>query len=520
MLRKYVLAALALILISLVTYTHLRLRDRHRGYWLDYFAEEVQGQPMLVGFGKAEINPPEFETWHDVNGDARYQPEAGDQFEDSNSNGIFDAVWIAGFHNQRPAQGLHDTLWARSMVLKQGNLCLALVVIDAIGFGSDEIISIRKEVQNALPVDYLCIASTHSHQTPDLIGMWGPGDYRSGVNPKYVEKIGQQVLAATRQAYERRVETIWRYAEHKDIARSLVEDSRQPIVLDAGLRVLQAVDQGGNTLGCLVGWANHPETLWSDNLQLSADFPHFLRESLEKGIVEGDSLRRPGVGGITIFLNGAIGGLMTTSPRMAIQHPFVDTAFLEPSFDKAAAQGEHLAISVLDLLSSATVDTLPGRELRIIARSIKLPMQNKLFRLGAWLGILDRGMTGWFSLRSEIAYWQIDQIGLLHIPGEIYPEIVNGGIEAPPGQDFDIAPVEIPPLRELLPAEHALVVGLSNDMIGYIIPKSQWDVDPPHLYDAHDAPYGEINSLGPDTGPLIHSAVFRMIEDFKKMSNQ
>ena len=93
------------------------------------------------------------------------------------------------------------------------------------------------------------------------------------------------------------------------------------------------------------------------------------------------------------------------------------------------------------------------------------------------------------------------------MPGEIYPEIVNGGIERAPGGDFDIDPVEVPPLRELMPGRVKFVFGLANDEIGYIIPKSEWDRKPPYLYGSKRGVYGEINSLGPDTARMIHAAL-------------
>ena len=87
-------------------------------------------------------------------------------------------------------------------------------------------------------------------------------------------------------------------------------DSRDPQVLDAGLRSLQAISrQDSSTLGVLVSWANHPETVWDENLQITSDFPHYIRESVENGIHRGDSALREGLGGICIYANGAVGGL-------------------------------------------------------------------------------------------------------------------------------------------------------------------------------------------------------------------
>jgi hypothetical protein len=71
-------------------------------------------------------------------------------------------------------------------------------------------------------------------------------------------------------------------------------------------------------------------------------------------------------------------------------------------------------------------------------------------------------------MRSEVAVITVGDAAIACIPGEIYPELVNGGIEHPAGADFDIAPVEVPPIRELMPGRVKFVFGLANDEVGYI----------------------------------------------------
>jgi len=102
------------------------------------------------------------------------------------------------------------------------------------------------------------------------------------------------------------------------------------------------------------------------------------------------------------------------------------------------------------------------------------------------------------------------------IPGEVYPEIINGGIEAPEGRDFNIDPVEVPPVREMMPGKYKFVFGLANDEIGYIIPKSQWDADAPYTYDRKDSPYGEQNSPGPETAPALHRNLQEMLNELDR----
>ncbi|HTD86323.1 MAG TPA: hypothetical protein VK850_07070, partial [Candidatus Binatia bacterium] len=73
--------------------------------------------------------------------------------------------------------------------------------------------------------------------------------------------------------------------------------------------------------------------------------------------------------------------------------------------------------------------------------------------------------------------------------------------------DFQIEPVEVPPIRDMMPGNIKFIFGLANDEIGYIIPKSEWDRKKPYLYGAEKKPYGEINSCGPEVGPGIHAAM-------------
>lgn len=520
--KRIILIALGVLLLLLLwgAYTAwYRLQDRHPGYGIDLAVRGSAPAALRAGFAAADITPLVPDTWTDADADARFRMRwwrRGDRFADGNDNGRFDPVWMAGFQNNRPAQGVHDPLWARAMVLDDSTTRLALVALDAIGFMSDDIIDIRKRLPPELGVDYLIVTSTHTHEAPDLLGLWGESHFQRGVDPAYLEYVKLQVLASVQEAVDRLRPARLRFAQDLTGAAPLVEDSRRPLVLDPGIRLLQAVDVAADTtLGVLYAWANHPETLWNDNLLLSSDFPHYVREGLEKGVFEEDTLRAKGLGGVAVYVNGAIGGLMTTSPEFGIADPFRDTVYQEPSYDKARAQGRQLALLGLAALRDTGVTELERGAIDLRAQSIRLPLDNPLYRLAAVTGVIDRGTPQWMEVRSEVAAWRLGPASFLHQPGELYPEILNGGVERSPGGDFDVEPVETPPLRELMPGDFRFTVGLSNDMIGYIIPRSEWDQDAPYLYDEEESPYGEVNSLGPETGPLIYGALRKVLADLE-----
>ncbi len=518
--KKWLLRiALALILLALGAgvFLYTRFQDRFPGYKVDLHIENSTPGSLSAGFAALKITPQVPDTWTDANGDARFVEEDGDTWQDGNGNGKFDPVWIAGFHNRRAANGINDDLWARAMVIDDGTTRLAIVALDAIGFGNDDVIRVRQLIPKSAQVDYAIICSTHTHEAPDLLGLWGESEFKSGIDPRYMRYVQIQAARAVEEAVKNLRRAELRFAQDLTGAKDIVMDTRKPDVLDEGLRLMQAVDlETGQTLGTLVQWANHPETTWDKNLLISSDFPHYVREGIEKGISNGDSLAMPGLGGICIYLNGAIGGLMSTVPDFGVKDPFLDTVFIEPSFEKARAQGQRLAMLALrQLRSDSLVYPVDASQIRLRAKSFELPLDNKLYRLAAALGVLDRGMPGWFKLRTEVAVWRLGPATFLHQPGEIYPEIINGGVEKPEGQDFAVDPQEIPPVRDMMPGTFKFTVGLSNDEIGYIIPRSQWDAEPPFTYGLHEAPYGEINSVGPETGPIVYKMMKEVLEDLK-----
>ena len=504
---------LLLFVIGLLFWVQSNLKDRNPGYKADLKILNSKPAPLNTGFASLPITPEVPDRWIDKNGDAKYNPKDGDTFTDGNGNGVFDPVWIAGFSNSRAANGVHDDTWARTIIIDDGKTRIAIVVLDAIGFMNDDIIDVRKRIPAETGVTYTIVSSTHTHEGPDLLGLWGGSPYKSGINSEYMEYVKSQIVKAVVTAVKNIRPTKLLISEDLTGAIPLAIDTRMPEVLDSGLKLVRAIDkENGKTLGSLIAWADHPETLWSDNLLVTSDFPHYVREGVEKGLFNGDSLIKSGIGGIAIYVNGAVGGLVTTHPRLTIKDPFTGQEFKEPTFEKAAAQGKQLSLLALSAMEKP-VEEVDTAGISLIVRTLLLPIDNTMFRLATTLGILDRGTTGWMNMRSELAVFKIGPLSFTTLPGEVYPEIINGGIEAPEGQDFKIEPQEVPSVRDMMGGKYIFIFGLANDEIGYILPKSQWDVDAPFTYNRNDSPYGEENSLGSETAGILHRNLKEMLQE-------
>lgn len=507
---------LLLIIIVLTLWIFSNMKDQNPGYKADLKIITEKAFPLQAGFSSVAITPEVPDMWTDANADAKFCPKDGDTFTDGNGNGKFDPVWIAGFSNARAANGIHDDLWARSMVIDDGRTRLAIVALDAIGLMNNEVIDIRNSIPEDAKVTYTIIVSTHTHEGPDLLGLWGKTPLKSGTDKKYMGFVKGRIVESVTAAVKNMHPATLEISEDMSGATSLVVDTRMPEVFDSGLRTIRVINkENGNTLGSMVAWADHPETLWGKNLQITSDFPHYLREGVEKGVFNGENQVKSGIGGITLYVNGAIGGLMTTPPRLGVKDPFTGQEFKDPTFEKAEAQGKQLALLALSAMENY-VEKIDSAGISLVVRTLSLPIDNKFFKLGTMLDIFNRGTSGWMKMRTELSVFKFGPVSFATLPGEVYPEIINGKIEAPEGRDFPGDPVEVPPVRDLMQGKYKFILGLANDEIGYIIPKSAWDEKAPYTYGNDGSPYGEEISLGPETARLLHRNLKEMLAELNQ----
>jgi len=412
-------------------------------------------------------------------------------------------VYLAGFGHDRRATGVHDELWARAMAVSDGRLKLAIVAVDLIGVFHADVVRARALLEQRLPGARLVVASTHNHEGPDTIGLWGSGRFASGVDARYLDRVCEAIADAAAEALSRLAPA--RLVLARTRTPGLVEDGRLPRVIDDTLVALQARGEDGETLGTLVDWSSHPEALAGANTLISSDYPHFLRTRIEGRL-----------GGTCVFVVGSIGGLMTPL-GLKLDAPG-GREIAKDGFGFAQAVGERAAEAALAALGAGHSSESSLLEQR--SATVYVPLENRLFRLATFLGVLDRRLfsggrpaTTLFGddLETEVGYLRLGDAEALLVPGEIYPELVLGGIQEPqdPGADFPGAPRERP-LFTLLRADYKLVLGLANDEIGYVIPRSEWDARKPFAYGRAQSQYGEISSVGP-------SAAARLVEAYERL---
>ena len=414
-------------------------------------------------------------------------------------------VYIAGFGHNRKAEGISDPIFIRAMVLQAEGKKYAFVVADLIGLFKDQVDEIRSELKDFENVMFTC---THSHEGPDTLGLWGPSPLQSGTDPDYMLFLQKTAVSTVREAAKNLTPCD---AEIAAVSiPELLHDGRPPIVKMDELLTLKFNKVNTKTaLGVVLFWHCHPETLGSGNKKLSSDFVGYtVKEIMKHTQAE------------AMVFTGAVGGLMT-SLKVPIKNE-QDQNLNDGTYEKTERYGKLLADASLNSLKKGKSISLTPIVVR--KKEILLPVDNPMYRLAKQLGVFKREIFDWDlqlnkhaglnqreekhpAAKSEVSIITLGELGIGCIPGEIYPELLLGKVSEKPEKeaDYQDAVTEVDWFQKWK-IPYKTVIGLANDEIGYILPKKQWDEKPPFAYGSKSAPYGEINSLGPDTAFFIANA--------------
>ena len=182
------------------------------------------------------------------------------------------SVFMAGYGMNRMAAGVHDPLYARAVVLAHQRQRIAIVALDLIGLQYPAVKAIRAKLPE---IDYVLVCSTHNHEGPDVIGIWGRGPFHRGVSDTYIASVIERAADCVKQAASQLVPVTAEYGSAEE--ESLLADK------DGTLRAIKFTRAGSDAAaGILVQWNCHPESLGPRNKLLTADFPWATVRALEK----------------------------------------------------------------------------------------------------------------------------------------------------------------------------------------------------------------------------------------------
>jgi hypothetical protein len=492
----------------------------------------VPTSPLRVGVAAVRLSPcganPDYdgpitpsgvwgEQFTDVDGNGRW--DDGEPFVDDPLNTAldprsaekYDGIFLAGFGNDRIASGCHDDIWARVLVLQGPTRTIALVSVDFVGVIAHGLYAgfahARALVDPALGLDQIIFSSTHSHEGPDTLGLWGVDEVTDGKFPRYLQFVDRQIARAiSAAAAPEALRPVRVKAAATDPLRSpelrglqVRTRCRPPFFFDEELRALQFVDDAGATVATLINWNTHPESLEDENSSVSSDFIHYIRSRVERDL-----------GGTAVYVTGDLGAAEIVGDTcVGGAGPHADDGTNE--FDRRDDLGFARTERIGDLVGGAVVNALGAGEALAVAdvdvarADYHVTGTNLIFSLGATLGVLDIDPAA-FDLANcppgavfcaPVEQYLVRLVGpsadplveMITAPGEIFPELFYGTADvhrtdcpaADTGQPYE------PSIRNAMRAPYRFLLGLSPDEFGYIVPG--YDFYPaPGLFQEADDP--------------------------------
>ena len=134
------------------------------------------------------------------------------------------------------------------------------------------------------------------------------------------------------------------------------------------------------------------------------------------------------------------------------------------------------------------------------------------------------GGTNGTAVRTEMTYLALDNLEIVLLPGEAFPELIYGGYSIAENTAKNLpASINPKPFIEIAKNPNLLVFGLANDMLGYFIPPNDYYLHPrrPYLSCVRDRldrnHYHETNSLGPNIAGKLAEIFEKMVADRDSM---
>lgn len=349
---------------------------------------------------------------------------------------------------------IHDDLKARIAVFSDGGLTVAIVGADVFGMGVNDVRRIRTGAAN-LGVDATIFCMSHTHSGGDTTGVYGhyPADYISHIQDRTIAGI-EMALKNLKPVHELRSA-----AEELPMdgarAMGLIRNARNPAVMDPTISLLQAMGEDGKAITTIVHFACHPESIEEGDTQLSADFPGYLCDNLDRDTF-----------GQAVFLNGALGG-MVSGDNKARTH------------ESSEATGKRYAEIVTELVAEAKPHG--HYDFSVATSPLNLPLTNERFQ--KFMEVLSRPLEDGRVI-TDMTYLQLGEAQIITLPGELLPEV-----------SFEIL--------EKMDGFPRMLIGLGNDQLGYMIPPYEWRADG----------YEESMSVGPASAYQVRDMALRMIRE-------
>jgi len=377
---------------------------------------------------------------------------------------------MGGFNDRKAMfEGVHDEVFARALVLDNGDTQLVIIGSDLMALDSGLTAKIRNRIEEKtkIPAAHVMVSCAHNHSAPSLYQLSEQERAQSPVEQFFVEQFSGAAIDAWKARQPARLG--FHAGELLGMTRNRQQEN-DLIDPQVGVVLVQKRDSR-DTIATLFNFTGHPVILGSNNMLLSGEYPGAACQAVENLL-----------GGIALFTQGAAGDVTVHRSgdpfeeiervgRTVAAEVIKSAGFIKgntsvslsaaltsvelparpiPSVKEAQQQVDRLNA----LIAGAEARNLPAAAIRRLKKQLPIHSINLMVAQKRANGEAKPPETQ----QADVQVMQIGDVVLASIPGEIFVEYALE-LRSRIAQDVD---------------KSFCLVGYANGYIGYIVtPRAQ-----------------------------------------------
>jgi hypothetical protein len=255
----------------------------------------------------------------------------------------------------KPASRKIGELTVRALVFENDGIRVAICSTDFLGFPGVLCDKVRQQVSGIDPKNIL-IAATHNHSGPDCYG-FPDSSGKTTADIEYLNGVCKKLADAINEAVGKLQSANVKIATGKARGKIAYNYYAEKLY-DPRCDVIQFLGVGGKTIATLVNYACHPEVIGAGQGILSPDFVGPLYDRIGQR-----------AGGVGIFVNGALGGMVTADCRSPEGRDM-------RTWDECIRIGNLLADEALRIVADTPIEKEP--KLFCGSTSVEFPVENQM----------------------------------------------------------------------------------------------------------------------------------------------
>ena len=384
-----------------------------------------------------------------------------------------------GAREGKPAEGIHDTIYAKALVLQWNGTKTALVTLDVCSLAINVVKeSLAKAGVDGLNVDNTLMAASHSHAGLEGFAL----DRRNIADNPHIGIFSEEMLEFTTTRIARAIKQADAALQPVKAASGAVNvpgataNRRGDEYVDDSLTLLRIDDMEGKPLAVLVNFTAHGTFMTEKEMLISGGWAGQMQRTVEALLGEGVTC---------LYTNGAEGDIRPAGAKGGSR------------WEMAEDYGRRIGISAANL--AQTLESAPVKVFSAKSARVQLPERQAapdfLKIAGDEYGVsaddMDQLIAAMFPETAPIYALRIDDFAMATFPGEPICQLGLAVKDAMRAQGV----------------KHPCVAGMTSDHIGYILTKDEY----------HQSGYEVTASFyGDGLGQLMLDNVTALAEDAAK----